>query len=85
MNWQPIKTFNLSDREEVDLWLHIYASPRSMGISDSFRVIDAYRKEDKWFHRVESGHEKELYSAYITHWMMRPGPPVHVPGVGATA
>lgn len=75
MTWNLIKTFDKPDREEVDVWLHIYASPRSMGMSDSFRVIDTYRIDGKWFHHVESGHEKELFAAYITHWMQRPDAP----------
>lgn len=75
MTWRPINTFDLADRDEVDLWLNIHASPRSMGMSDSFRVIDAYRIDGKWLHRVESGHERELHLDYITHWMRRPPPP----------
>lgn len=75
MTWQPIKTFEGPDREEVDLWLHIYASPKSMGWADSFRVIDAYKIDGKWFHRVESGAEKQLDSDYVTHWMPRPAAP----------
>lgn len=73
--WKPIKTFDSPDRQEVDLWMDIYASPRSMGMSEAFRVIDAYRVDGRWFHRVENGIEKELFSDYITHWMLIPKPP----------
>lgn len=72
--WQPIETYDRSDYEKVDLWLHIYASPRSMGFSDSFRVIEAYQINGKWFH-IDGGKEKELYGPYITHWMPLPEPP----------
>lgn len=75
--WKPIETFEGADREEVDLWMHIYASPRSMGWSDSFRVTDAYRIDGKWFHCRGrfGGDEKQLEASYITHWMPLPNPP----------
>lgn len=69
--WQPISTFNGLDYEEVDIWIQIYESPRSMGFSDSFRIVEAYRKKGKWVHR-QDGEEKELFSDYITHWMPIP-------------
>lgn len=72
--WQPIETFNEADREAVDLWLQIHASPRSMGMSDVFRVSDAFRIDGKWFH-YDSGKQKELYADYITHWRAAPPPP----------
>ncbi len=62
------------DRVEVDLWLQVHASPRSFGMSDSFRVVDAYRVEGKWYHR-QDGKEHELFADYITHWMPIPAPP----------
>jgi len=72
--WKPIKSFNGPDFKEVDIWMQVYASPRSFGISDSFRVVEAYRKDGKWFH-LHKGKEMELYADYITHWMPIPEPP----------
>jgi hypothetical protein len=72
--WRPIATFRGADRHEVDLWMQVYASPHSFGMSDAFRVVDAYRVEGKWFHRWQ-GKEQELYADYITHWMPKPKPP----------
>jgi hypothetical protein len=72
--WRPIKTFRGHDYKQVDLWLHIYASPLSMGMSDSFRIVDAYRKNGKWFH-LDKSEERELASEYITHWAPIPNPP----------
>lgn len=65
--WKPIDTFDKEDGERVDLWIRIYASPRSMGLSDSFRLINAYRKNGKWFD--DGG---ELFTRYITYWMPIP-------------
>lgn len=73
-NWRPIKSYRGHDRREVDLWMQVYASPRSFGWSDAFRVVDAYRVQGKWLHRHE-GKEQELYADYITHWMPCPRPP----------
>jgi hypothetical protein len=63
------------DRCEVDVWMNIYASPRSMGWADAFRVPDAYRENGKWFHR-DRGEVKQLHGDYITHWMPLPAPPL---------
>lgn len=78
--WRPIKTFRgetskIVESKQVDLWLQISASPRSMGLSDAFRVVDCWKSDGKWFYRHE-GKEKELASDYITHWMRVPQPPV---------
>ncbi len=62
--WKPIETFNGNDSDMVDLWLHIWASPRSMGMSDSFRRIDCWKKNGHW---VDS--DGPLYEPYITHWV----------------
>lgn len=74
LHWRPIASFDRPDREEVDLWMHIYASPRSFGMADSFRVIEAWRRDGKWFHRHD-GKEAELYADYVTHWMPMPQSP----------
>jgi hypothetical protein len=71
-HWQPIESAP-KDGTRIDLWLHIYASPRSFGMSDSFRVTEAYWKNNAWFHD-HNGREKELYRDYITHWMPLPEP-----------
>lgn len=73
--WQPIATAPDCDRVEVDLWMEVPPSPRSMGWGDSFRVTNAYRIGKKWFHETERGEEKELYADYITHWMPLPPAP----------
>jgi hypothetical protein len=72
--WKPIKTFRLPDRHEVDIWLQAPASPRSMGWADAWRVIEAYRINEKWFHR-QDGKEMEIVTEYVTHWMPIPKPP----------
>lgn len=67
--WLPVETAP-KDRTRVDLWLNIYASPRSMGLSDSFRVIEAWHENGKWVHWDSHDRKvKELYEPYITHWM----------------
>lgn len=78
--WRSIETYSKDaeyffDREEVDIWMEVYASPRSMGLADSFRVVDAWRLRGKWFH-MHNGKMEELYADYITHWMPKPKPPV---------
>ena len=65
--WKPIDTFDRPDYERVDVWMEVCASPRSFGFSDSFRVVDAYRKDGVWF-----DDKGELYNAYITHWYQIP-------------
>lgn len=78
--WKPIETFDGMDLlDQVDLWLVIHPSPRSIGWGDAFRVIEAYRRKGKWFHS-HNGKEAELNSDYITHWM-KPieGPPADSP------
>jgi hypothetical protein len=67
--WIKVSDRLPDDRDEVDVWMEVYASPRSMGWADSFTVQNAYRKDGKWFHRTERGEEKELYADYITHWV----------------
>jgi hypothetical protein len=71
--WRPISEAP-KDGTYVDLWINIYASPRSMGMSDSFVVRDAWHEEGKWFH-YDIGQKKEIYSNYVTHFMLRPEPP----------
>jgi len=72
--WRDIRSFDLPDNHAVDLWLNIYASPRSMGRADAFRVIDCWRDNGKWFH-YDGGRQTELFSDYVTHWMPAPEPP----------
>jgi hypothetical protein len=77
-NWQPVETAPACSGDqpfEMDVWMKIPASPMTMGFSDSFRVPNAYRKGDRWFHRTEMGVEKELQRDYITHWMQIPSAP----------
>ena len=76
-DWRPINKFKAGKNplpRRVDVWLSVHASPRSMGMSDSFRVTDAYRKNGKWCH-MEGTAECELFADYITHFMERPRGP----------
>ena len=70
MTWQPIETYAGDDYRRVDLWMNILASPRSMGMADAFRVIDAYRLDGVWFDP-----QGKLEARYITHWRPIPAPP----------
>lgn len=73
--WRPISEYEgEGPLDRVDLWLTVPASPRSMGISDAFRVTDAYLKDGGWYHFVD-GKEMELYKPYVTHFMPRPDGP----------
>ena len=73
--WRPISEFTGSDVwDKVDLWLSVAASPRSMGMSDEWRVVDCWRKDGKWWHYHEMK-VMELESDYITHFMPRPQGP----------
>lgn len=88
--WRPIKTAKHEMFTEIDLWIVIYPSARSMGLGDSFRVTDAfwmdeqpmeYRKDslrddwhEGWFHN-DGGRTKRLNEEYITHWMPIPKGP----------
>lgn len=64
--WKPIKSAP-RDGTIIDLWLEIYASPMSMGMSDSFGVPDAWFADGKWVHTYR-GKPTELETSYITHW-----------------
>jgi hypothetical protein len=64
--WESIKSAP-RDGTVIDVWLEINASPRSMGISDSFGVPDAWFKGGKWVHTYR-GKPTELDESYITHW-----------------
>jgi hypothetical protein len=65
--WKKIQNFKLPDLEKVNIWLTIWASPRSMGMGDAFEVPDAWRLNGKWFH-VHNGKDTEIYADYVTHW-----------------
>ena len=73
--WQPIETAP-KDSTKIDLWMQIYASPRSMGWADSFRVPEAWWQEStkQWVH-LHNGRAEPLYTEYVTHWMPLPDPP----------
>lgn len=76
-NWISIRKRVPEPGRRVDIWMEIYASPRSFGMGDSFRVIEAWRENGKWFHRHE-GKVKELYNDYVTHWMPMPKAPKRI-------
>ena len=80
--WQPIESApkeRTLGEPQVDLWMEVYASPASFGMSDSFRVPDCWRDytTGKWVHR-DRGEVRELNERYITHWMPLPAPPGQV-------
>lgn len=86
-SWQPIKTAPKTFLHEIDLWLVIHPSARSMGMGDSFRVTDAFWMDEQpkeyrahslrddyragWFHH-DHGKQRRLDDDYITHWMPIP-------------
>lgn len=65
--WIAVDESLPTEREKVDVWIDIYASPRSMGMSDASRELNVWRVGKKWFH-VYEGKDAEIYSDYITHW-----------------
>jgi hypothetical protein len=77
MGWKPISTApkDVQRYDPVDLWMTVYPSPASMGISDAFRITDCWKgPEGKWTHDYK-GSPAELNQLYITHWMPLPKPP----------
>jgi hypothetical protein len=65
--WKPAGRYKGADRELVNIWLTVYASPRSMGMSDAYEVPEAWRQNGKWFH-VHNGKEMEIFNDYVTHY-----------------
>jgi len=57
--WRRISSFKLPDREKVNIWLTVSASPRSFGIGDAWEVPEAWRVKGKWFH-IHNGKEMEI-------------------------
>lgn len=80
--WQPIESAP-KDGTKVDLWLEFYASPASMGMSDSFRMPECYyatiEGKTGWFH-LDGMKQNQLFDEYeyITHWMPLPEPPKEI-------
>jgi hypothetical protein len=75
--WKSIREFDAerSQLDRVDLWLSVGASPSSFGMSDAWRITDAYRKPcGRWFHILKM-EELELRAEYVTHYMERPPGP----------
>lgn len=56
------------DGTKIDLYLHIYASPRSMGMSDSFWVSECWWKDGQWVHQ-HRGKDEPLYTDYVSGWL----------------
>lgn len=73
MKWKSIKSAP-KDGTKIDLWIHIYASPRSFGMADSFRTLDCWYQDGHWVHYHE-GKVAELFDDYVTHWMPISPPP----------
>lgn len=69
--WRKVSKFAEADGVVVDVWLTIYASPLSMGFSDSFGVPDAWRDGGKWMHTYR-GAPAQLDERYVSHWRPRP-------------
>lgn len=77
-NWHSITRppRNTSESNPVDLWIHVYASPLSMGMGDSWRIPDCWLQDRKWVHRYRN-EIAELDADYLTHWIRPPKPPKH--------
>ena len=75
-DWRSAKILprNTSEDRPVDIWMHITPSPLSMGMGDSWRVVDCWVQDGKWVHR-HKGEVAELNADYITHWMRQPKSP----------
>lgn len=71
--WVSVEDQLPNPGRRVDLWLYIYASPLSMGMSDAFKVADAWRKGGEWWH-IHKGRETRLEASYVTHWSTIPSP-----------
>ena len=71
--WRDVSTLP-ADGEKVDVWMHIYASPRSFGMSDEFRLIDCWREDGQWVHFYK-GKVEPLHGPYVTLWMPAPESP----------
>lgn len=65
--WHEVKVGKPPQNEKVNVWLTIQASPRSMGMGDSFEVPEAWLDVGKWFH-IHKGAKTEIYADYVTHW-----------------
>ncbi len=81
--WKPIATAP-KDGTKVDIWMQVNASPMSMGLSDSFRVVECAWSESEvakegpgWYHydQSKSYDFRRLQDRYITHWMLTPDAP----------
>lgn len=70
-SWKPSNTWDLPDGAKASIWMTIYPSPRSMGMSDAYEVPDVWKENGKWFHDYKGG-PAEIYADYVTHW--RPSP-----------
>lgn len=68
-DWKKIESAP-RDGTIIDVWMTIYASPRSMGMADSFGVPDAWFENGKWVHTYR-GKPTELERSYVTHWRPR--------------
>lgn len=65
--WKNIKSAP-RDGTKVHLWMDIYASPMSFGMSDAFAVPDSWFQDGKWVH-IHRGEIAALRNNYVTHWM----------------
>lgn len=73
--WQAIEVFDGRDvLDRVDLWMSWGASPLTMGMADSFRVPDCWKRGGSWYHH-HMGKEAMLNNLYITHFRPLPEPP----------
>ena len=65
--WIEVKEGFPPEKELVDVWFDVWASPLSFGMADQWCEPNAWREARKWFHIYE-GEKAELQSRYISHW-----------------
>ena len=66
LGWRSIKSAP-KDGSKLHLWMQIYPSPASMGMSDAFAMPDAWFDGANWVHWFR-GKPAQLDHNYITHW-----------------
>lgn len=65
--WVSVEKALPPENKHVTIWVDIYASPRSMGMSDSSPEPDCWLSGGRWVH-VYKDKIAEIYHDYVTHW-----------------